>query len=79
MNSDSTILDNISTPVFVTQPIYNQNRELIDFQIIYTNKAMKELSKQSFIVGAKWTDIKNKVPAQVPWYKLLVEAVTKKP
>lgn len=78
INSQS-IIDNISTPVFITRPIYNDSKEITDFEICYTNKSMQTLSQRSFVVGAKWSATKDKVPAQVPWFDLLIQAANKKP
>lgn len=73
------LIDNISTAVFVAKPIYINKTQISDFEICYTNKAMQALSQRSFILGAKWSLIKDRVPSQVPWFDLFIKAIEQKP
>ena len=73
MTDAQKTLDNITTPVLVAEPVKNEKEEITSFVIAYTNRAMDELSENSYTKGKSWSDIEDKVPVQLPWYKLLIQ------
>ena len=73
MTDAQKTLDNITTPVLVAEPVKNEKEEITSFVIAYTNRAMDELSEHSYTKGKSWSDIEDKVPVQLPWYKLLIQ------
>lgn len=65
----STILDAFSTPVLVAKPVF-EGSKLVDFELVYENKALINAASSSITNCKKFSDLKNIVSNDVPWLDL---------
>ena len=71
----SSILDNIAAPVVAATPIKDDTGKIIDFDIIYTNEAVKIASSYAMQNKPRWSEFAMNITSDIPWFKLALDAI----
>ncbi len=71
----SSILDNIAAPVVAATPIKDDTGKIIDFDIIYTNEAVKISSSYAMQNKPRWSEFAMNITSDIPWFKLALDAI----
>lgn len=71
----SLVLENITSPVIVATPVKDEAGRIVDFDILYTNEAVK--CAVGFIIKQykRWSDFEASITSDVPWYKMALDAI----
>lgn len=77
MNTLQQIIDNVTCPVFVAEPQRNQDNQIIDFKIAFTNEKMKKIAGTLMEKSNNWSVIKNFIEEDVPWLDIILGAINK--
>jgi len=71
----SIILDNITSPILVAQPVKDDTGRITDFDIIYTNEELKKAVGFVVKTHPKWSDFEEDITSDVPWFKMALDAI----
>ncbi len=73
MNDDSNfkyILNAIPSAIIVVTPIYDVEKNIVDFYIEYVNNSFQKLFEKKIISGGRYSNMHKFLPVQVQWKEL---------
>jgi diguanylate cyclase (GGDEF)-like protein len=70
------IINAISSPVLVAEPVLDSEKKIIDFHVTFQNEAFRKAANFAAGESLLFSQFKSKINQDVPWFKLGVKTVT---
>lgn len=69
------LLDNLNVPVIITQAVFNSDKDVVDFKVIYINKQYEEQTKGFAKPGNSYYELKTILPAEINWLGVIKKVI----
>lgn len=66
------ILDNLSTAVGVSKPVYDENGELVDFVVEYVNYSFQHLTRSLILPGMVFSEFREMLSPELDWSMMAI-------